>query len=148
MAKKRQMPPHIKPKIFHHPQPELRLIKALERNPDPRKPSCNFQHSLTSIVFIVVVTSLCGADDWSMMETLAESFKDWIAQFVDQSSGIPSAHTIERVFSLLSPDVMEKTLIEIMDILKEKKEDVVSFDGKTLRGTDLALLLTLRPISL
>jgi predicted transposase YbfD/YdcC len=61
--------------------------------------------------------------------------KPWIAQFVDLSSGTPSAHTIERVFSLISPERMEKIFIEIMGILKEKKERVVCFDGKTLRGT-------------
>lgn len=135
MAIKGQVPDHIKPKQFFHPQPTLRLIRILDRIPDPRKPSCNFQHSLTSIVFIVIVSSLCGADDWSIIETLAISMKDWIARFVDVSSGIPSAHTIERVFSLISPEQMEQTLIEVMGLLKEKKETVISFDGKTLRGT-------------
>ena len=126
---------HIQPKTFCHPQPELRIIRILEKIPDPRKPSCNFQYSLTSIVFIVVVTSLCGADDWPVIEDVAKSMEPWIAQFVDLSSGIPSAHTIERVFSLISPEGMEKIFIEIMGILKEKREKVISFDGKTLRGT-------------
>ena len=135
MAIKGQMPSHIKPKIFQHPQPTLQLIRILEGIQDPRKPSCNFKYSLTSIVFIVTVTSLCGADDWLVIESLARSMKDWIARFVDISSGIPSAHTIERVFSLISPEVMEKTLINVMGLLAEKKEGVISFDGKTLRGT-------------
>lgn len=135
MAIKGQVPSHIQPKSFHHPQPALRLIQILERIPDPRKPSCNFQHALTSIVFIVIVTSLCGADDWSIMETLAISMKDWMTRFVDLSSGIPSAHTIERVFSLISPEQMETTLIDVMGLLKDKKESVISFDGKTLKGT-------------
>jgi predicted transposase YbfD/YdcC len=135
MTKKGQMPAHIQPKIFCHPQPELRIIQVLEKIPDPRKPSCNFQYSLTSIVFIVIVSSLCGADDWPIIADVAESIEPWIAQFVDLSSGIPSAHTIERVFSLISPDGMEKIFIEIMEILKGKKEKVVCFDGKTLRGT-------------
>ena len=135
MAIKGQVPVHIKPKTFEYPQPTLRLIRILDRIPDPRKPSCNFQYSLTSIVFIVIVTSLCGADDWSVIETLAISMKDWIARFVDVSSGIPSAHTIERVFSLIAPEQMEQTLIEVMGLLREKKETVVSFDRKTLKGT-------------
>lgn len=126
---------HIQPKTFCHPQPQLRIIQILEKIPDPRKPSCNFQYSLTSIVFIVIVASLCGADDWPVMEDVAKSMEPWIAQFVDLSSGIPSGHTIERVFSLISPEGMEKIFIEIMWILKEKKETVISFDGKTLRGT-------------
>ena len=135
MGIKGQVPAHIKPKQFLHPQPTLRLIRILDHIPDPRKPSCNFQHSLTTIVFITILASLCGADDWSVIETLAISMKDWIARFVDVSSGIPSAHTIERVFSLISPEHMEKTLVEVMKLLQEKQETVISFDGKTLRGT-------------
>lgn len=135
MTKKGQMPAHIQPKIFCHPQPGLQIIQILEKISDPRKPSCNFQYSLTSIVFIVIVTSLCGADDWPVIADVAKSMEPWIAQFVDLSSGTPSAHTIERVFSLISPDGMEKIFIEIMGILKEKKEKIVCFDGKTLRGT-------------
>jgi hypothetical protein len=87
MTKKGQMPAHIQPKTFCHPQPGLRLIQILEKIPDPRKPSCNFQYSLTSIVFIVIVTTLCGADDWPVIADVAESMKPWIAQFVDLSSG-------------------------------------------------------------
>jgi len=135
MAIKGQVPAHIKPKQFLHPQPTLRLIRILDRIRDPRKPSCNFQHSLISIVFTVIITSLCGADDWSVTEHLAIAMKDWIARFVDVCSRIPSAHTIERVFSLISPEQIEQTLVEIMELLKEKKETVISFDGKTLRGT-------------
>ncbi|HEX9830044.1 MAG TPA: hypothetical protein VGA94_00005, partial [Thermodesulfobacteriota bacterium] len=59
----------------------------------------------------------------------------WIGQFVDISCGIPSTHTLERIFSLISPDAMEKILIELMGILKDKKERIINFDGKTLRGT-------------
>lgn len=135
MTVKGLMPAHIKPKTFHHPQPTLQLIRILEGIPDPRKPSCNFKYSLTSIVFIVMVTTLSGADDWQVMEDLANSMNSWIGQFVDISTGIPSAHTMERVFSLIAPDAMEATLIQVMNILKKKKETTICFDGKTMRGT-------------
>jgi predicted transposase YbfD/YdcC len=69
------------------------------------------------------------------MENLAKAMKDWIGQFVDVATGIPSAHTMERVFSLIAPEAMENTLIQVMSVLKGKKEKGVSFDGKTLRGT-------------
>jgi predicted transposase YbfD/YdcC len=69
------------------------------------------------------------------MEDLANSMNDWIGQFVDISTGIPSAHTMERVFSLIAPDAMETTFVEVMSILKKKKETTICFDGKTMRGT-------------
>lgn len=135
MTKKGQMPAHIQEKQFHHPQPDLCLIQVLQKIPDPRKPSCNFQYSLVSVVFIVIVTTLSGADDWIGIGEIAQSMKDWIGKFVDITNGIPSAHTIERIFSLISPSAMEEILIELMKLLKENKETVINFDGKTLRGT-------------
>lgn len=135
MTKKGQMPAHIQEKQFRHPQSNLRLIQILQTIPDPRKPSCNFQYSIVTVVFIVIVTTLSGADDWVGIGELAESMKDWIGKFVDITSGIPSIHTIERVFSLISPSAMEEILIELMKLLKEKNEIVINFDGKTLRGT-------------
>lgn len=135
MTKKGQIPAHIQAKTFQHPQPNLQFVQVLKEIPDPRKPSCNFQYSLVSVVFIVIVGSLCGADDWIGIAELAESMKCWIGQFVDISSGIPSAHTLERIFSFISPEAMEKMLIEFMGILKDKREGVINFDGKTLRGT-------------
>ncbi|MCB9092734.1 MAG: ISAs1 family transposase [Halobacteriovoraceae bacterium] len=135
MTKKGQMPAHIQEKQFQHPQSNLRLIQILQTIPDPRKPSCNFQYSIVTVVFIVIVTTLSGADDWVGIGELAESMKDWIGKFVDITSGIPSIHTIERVFSLISPSAMEEILIELMKLLKEKNEIVINFDGKTLRGT-------------
>lgn len=35
----------------------------------------------------------------------------------------------------IKPKQMEQTLIEVMGLLKEKKETVISFDGKSLKGT-------------
>ena len=135
MTRKGKMPTHIQAKTFHHPQEDLRIIQILNAVPDPRKPSCNFQYSLTSILFIVVVGVLCGADDWVGIAELAISMKGWLGQFVDVSSGIPSACTMERVLSLVDPEAMEGMLIETMKILTQKAGGIVSFDGKSLRGS-------------
>jgi predicted transposase YbfD/YdcC len=135
MTKLKTMPSHISVKKGNHPAANSPFIQILEAIPDSRGPSCNFKYPLPTILFIVLVTTLCGADDWSEMEVLANSLESWIGKFVDVSEGIPSWYTLEKVFSSLNPSRMEEMLIQVMDIAREKKQDIIAFDGKTLRGT-------------
>ena len=62
--KKRGAPVHLQKPLFNHPAASTQFITILERVSDPRGNSPNFQYSLTSVLFIVTVTMLCGADDW------------------------------------------------------------------------------------
>lgn len=136
MTKKKRMPGHITKKEFSHPGQDHNLIKALEKVDDPRGLSCNFQYSLTSILFMTIVASLCGADDWPQIVAVCNSMRNWIAQFVDMSAGVPSEHTFKRVFSILAPKETNKLLISVSESINATSEqDIISFDGKTLRGT-------------
>jgi hypothetical protein len=83
MGKKGQAPKHIQQRKGENPQPNLRLIRALENIEDPRGPSCNFIHPLTTVLFITVVCSLCGADDWEVIVIQARAMVGWLKQFVD-----------------------------------------------------------------
>jgi predicted transposase YbfD/YdcC len=62
--------------------------------------------------------------------------KDWIANYVDLSNGIPSIYTFKRVFELLDPCEIESMLRSTMSLLcKNMEGGTISFDGKALRGT-------------
>lgn len=103
MKKERLPPKHLRKSEGEHPRSDLKLIQILETMPDPRGPSCNFNHPLTTILFITIVCSLCGADDWEAITLQANSMKDWLAQFVDMKNGIPCVRTFKRVFSIMNP---------------------------------------------
>lgn len=136
MTKEKKIPAHIQPKQFYHPGESLDLIQSLELVDDPRKPSCNFQHSLTSMIFMTIVASLCGADDWPQIVALCNSMRDWLTKFIDMTAGVPSERTFKRVFSLLAPKEMNKFLITVANSINANCEkEIISFDGKTLRGT-------------
>ena len=62
--KKRGAPAHVQKPIFTHPEANSPFITILENVPDPREASPNFSYSLTTILFIVTITMLCGAEDW------------------------------------------------------------------------------------
>lgn len=127
---------HIQKPQFVHPAEEMPLIHILEKVMDPRGASPNFSYSLTTILFISLVSTLCGADDWEEMATTAEELEAWMAQFVDLSQGVPSSYTLERVISLIEPSSLEAMLREVAGLISSKStDDVIAIDGKTLCGS-------------
>lgn len=130
---KGKVPPHIKPKLFDHPQKSSHIILVLSEIEDPRQPSCNFHHSLVTILFISLVGVLCGAKDWEEIIQAANGMIDWLGKYVDVASGIPSSQTLKRVMSLIPTNSLERLLECLRSCLVEG--DIVAIDGKTLRGS-------------
>ena len=112
------------------------IIQVFDELNDPRKKSINFRHPLTTILFITVVCSLCGSNDWETIVIQANAMKDWLSKFVDMSNGVPCVRTFIRLFNVLQPESLNKILLTVAKTLGNKMEsEVISFDGKTLRGT-------------
>jgi predicted transposase YbfD/YdcC len=117
---------HLQPTLF-------RVFAELE---DPRKQSINFRHPLTTILFITIVCSLCGSNDWETIVIQANAMKEWLSRFVDMSNGVPCVRTFIRFFNLLQPGSLNKVLLTVSKLFGNKAEsEVISFDGKTMRGT-------------
>jgi predicted transposase YbfD/YdcC len=136
MTKRHQAPKHLKINRGELPKSDLKIFKILEEVPDPRGASCNFKHPLTTILFITLACSLCGANDWETIGLQANALSKWLSLYIDLSAGIPCVRTFKRVFEALNPNKLEELLIKVMDLMRTKKEgDIVSFDGKTMRGT-------------
>lgn len=134
--KKRGAPAHLQKPVFNHPKDQAPFIAILETIDDPRGLSPNFSYSLTSILFIVTVTILCGAEDWEDMASMGEQMQEWIGQYVDIASGIPSSFTLERVISLIEPSALESMLGEVSQLFcSPSTEDVIAIDGKSLCGS-------------
>jgi predicted transposase YbfD/YdcC len=132
---KGKVPAHIQSKKFNHPEIGNRAILIISEIEDPRKPSCNFRHSLVAIIFISLIGFLCGAKDWEEIVQAACGMEDWLGKYVDISSGIPSSKTLKRVMGLIPTNSLEHLLRNFKPILEEMKNDVIAVDGKTLRGS-------------
>lgn len=103
--------------------------------PEPRRAASRITHPLLTIVGIVVVGMLCGAEGWDEIETLAQGKHDWLARWLDLRAGVPSADTLQRVFRLLRSAEFQTCLSRWMRSLVEDLTDsVLAIDGKTLRG--------------
>lgn len=132
---KGKVPIHIKSKEFQHPGIDNHIILILNEIEEPRKPSCNFRHSLVTIIFVSLIGVLCGAKDWEEIVQAAEGMIDWIGKYVDVSSGIPSNATLKRVMSLIPTKSLESLLQSIRSFKETLEGDIIAVDGKTLRGS-------------
>ena len=88
-----------------------KLIKVLNRIPDIRQQS-KVLHSLVDIVFIAIVATVAGADDWESMQFFAQDNIDWFRKYIPLTNGVPSHDTIERVFKQINPKIFMKCFME------------------------------------
>jgi predicted transposase YbfD/YdcC len=100
---------------------------------DPRvAASCD--HRLIDILVITVLAVLCGADDWTDLETFGRLRNDWLKTFLALPGGIPSHDTFRRVFGLLDRRQFAACLFQWTQALHEASGGkLVGIDGKTLR---------------
>jgi predicted transposase YbfD/YdcC len=111
-----------------------KMLELAESVPDPRSELFK-KHPLSSMIFIALVGTVCGADDWVAISDTGEHLEEWLSQYIDLRSGIPSHDTFGRTFGLIDNQAFSQFLISWADHLRVKaKHEVVAMDGKTLRG--------------
>lgn len=105
---------------------------------DPRRTEKgNLLHKLSDIVLLTISAAICGADEWTGIESFGESQEQWLRTVGDFSNGIPSGNTIRRLFAALDPKEFNSCFMVWMDDLSAKVEgDVIAIDGKVCRGAD------------
>jgi predicted transposase YbfD/YdcC len=93
-------------------------------------------HSLEDIIFITIASVICGAETWNDIENYGNSKKEWLQTFLKLPNGIPSHDTFNRVFSAIEPSQLEKCFANWVNAVCNLTDgEVVSIDGKTLRGS-------------
>ena len=102
---------------------------------DPRIDRCK-DHLLADIIFITVAAVICGAETWNDIENYGKSKQEWLRKYLKLPNGIPSHDTFNRLFTLLDPKELESSFLKwVKSIAKITKGEVVSIDGKTIRGS-------------
>jgi len=94
------------------------------------------EHLMEDIIFITIAAVICGAETWNDIEHYGKSKEPWLKQYLQLPNGIPSHDTFNRFFSALDPDAFEQAFLSwIKDVAELSKGDVVSIDGKSIRGS-------------
>src|SRR6266545_1806935 len=111
------------------------FIEHFGNIPDPRIDRTR-EHKLIDILFITLSAVICGCDDWNSIERYAKTKEEWLRKYLELPGGIPSHDTINRVISLLNPAILQERFIQwVQSIVTLKAGEVVSIDGKRLRGS-------------
>jgi len=91
---------------------------------------------LEDIIFITIAAVICGAETWNAIEEYGKSKMEWLGKHLRLPNGIPSHDTFNRFFSLLNPAVFENAFLSWVRAISSLTDgEVVSIDGKTLRGS-------------
>ena len=69
---------------------------------------------MESVLFIVIVGVLCGADGFVQIEQIAKVRRRFIERFVALPAGIPTHDTLTRVFRTLDPQQFRRAFVEFI----------------------------------
>ena len=111
------------------------LLTYFEGLKDPRMDRTQ-KHPMESLVFISVAAITCGADSWNEIQEFGQAKQEWLSGVVPLPNGIPSHDTFNRFYAALEPGSFEECFAQwTASIAGRTKGEVVSIDGKTLRGS-------------
>lgn len=107
------------------------MIEKLGTLTDTRRQWGNLRHKLVDIVFIGLVSVICGGTDFEHMEDTGYGKIEWFRSFLELPNGIPDSDTFRRVFERLDPKELASILQETVAV----EGKTVAIDGKTICGS-------------
>lgn len=110
------------------------LLDAVE---DPRQQK-KVKHKLSDILLLVILGTLVEADNWVEIEEFGKLYEPYLKPYLSLENGIPSHDTIQRVMSMIHPNVTANLQMKWLELTEkgetEKLHKIVHIDGKTIRG--------------
>lgn len=114
-------------------QSPITLVEHFASVPDPRIERHRW-HKLSDILVISVCAVLCGAESYPAIEDFGQERAEWLRQFLELPSGIPSHDTFNRVLRVLDPTELQRCFLNWMQAVAAVTQgEVVAIDGKALR---------------
>jgi predicted transposase YbfD/YdcC len=112
------------------------IISIFREVHDPR--DVNARHPLSSMLFIALAATLCGAKSVVDIADFADGHEPTLAEIVDLPHGAPSHDCFSRVFRLLDPAELRSALTRFAQALRAAlglgaPHGVVAIDAKSLR---------------
>jgi len=92
-------------------------------------------YPLDEIFLTTLCAKICDAESWEDIQDFGEAKIDFLRRYLPYENGIPSHDTFARVFSLLDPQPFRECFVSWVKSLQSYLPDIVSIDGKTLRGS-------------
>lgn len=114
------------------------FLESFGKIEDPRIDRTK-KHLLIDVIGLSLFSIMAGAQTFDEIELFGTLQEKWLKKYLQLPNGIPSHDTINRVLSLLEPEVLQKSFIEWVGKLKGYvNENVIAIDGKTMKGSHQA----------
>jgi predicted transposase YbfD/YdcC len=112
------------------------LLTILREVRDPR--DINARHDLSSILFIALSASLCGAKTCVDYADFGSAYEEELSEIIDLGHGAPSHDCFSRLFRLLDADEVAAALARFGQAMRASlglgaPKGVIAIDGKSLR---------------
>ena len=116
---------------------------------DPRRThKGNFLYPFEEILFLTLSAIISEAKSWEQIRVFGEDQLEWLQKFYPYENGIPSADVLERLFARLDTDAFNECFIAwVRDKTGLLKDETISFDGKTARGSGFSGSAALHMVS-
>ena len=82
------------------------LLEWMEYIEDRRQEK-KVRHKLKDIIVIVLFATLANVDGWEEMEYFSCYQEEYLKKYIELKNGIPSHDTIQRVFGMISPEILQ-----------------------------------------
>lgn len=113
---------------------KLKLEELLEGLEDRRREN-SVMYPLYEVLFIMIISILCGATGYVKIEMFGKSRQEWFSKYLKLENGIPDALTYRRILMMISPEKMHEIFTEWMKTVICNLNGVVAIDGKQARRT-------------
>ena len=113
------------------------MMKYFENLTDTRQP-WKVAHKLNEIVIMTICAVMSGCEIWEEIEDFCKVKANWFRENLGLvlKNGVASHDTFQRIFQIIKPDELEKSFISwVKSISIRVKGEIVSIDGKTVRGS-------------
>ena len=113
------------------------MKKYFEELSDSRQQG-KIKYKLVEVVVMAIIAVTAGAEHWSEIAMYCKAKQDILKKtyHLELENGTPTEDTFQRIFAIIKPEEFEKCFIKwVKSVIDIKEKEIVSVDGKTLRGT-------------
>ena len=99
------------------------------------------EHNLVEVLIMSLIAILCSANNLKAIHYFAVANDKWFKEFLALKSGIPSYHTIRRIFMLVDSSALDSILFDFVRKAIEagrannNAKNGIHIDGKAIRGS-------------
>ena len=114
------------------------MKKYFEELSDSRQ-QLKIKYKLVEVVVMAIIAVTVGAEEhWSEIAMYCKAKQDILKKtyHLELENGTPTEDTFQRIFAIIKPKEFEKCFTKwVKSVIDVKEKEIVSVDGKTLRGT-------------